>query len=150
MSRYWAALVGVAFSVSGCAVIDLGNNDVRPATIDGHVRGPAAPGNESILFSVTGASLGKYFSARAAKMLDRRDDQSVAIAADRSFRSGDPIKWKNTETGNRGRIDPGPTYQLATGRVCRDFTHVFWRDRGKRQANGTACRLEDGSWEISG
>lgn len=150
MIRTMAAVIGISFAVSACAVVDLGNNDVRPATSDYLSSGPVAPAHESILFSITGASLNKYFSERASRTLDKRDNTSFAIAADKSLRTGEPIKWKNTATGNRGRVEPGPTYQATTGRTCRSFIHVFWRDSEKRRSNGTACRLENGSWEVIG
>ncbi len=150
MHKLVAASIGVGFLVTGCTVVDFGaNNRPAPAT-EGLVNVPSAPSNQAILFSVTGASLAKFMNARAATMLDRRDQDSVVIAANESFRSGEIAEWENVDTGNSGRISPGPTYRRTTGRLCRSYTHSFWRDKEKRKASGTACQLEDGSWEVIG
>ncbi len=150
MHKFVAASFGVVLLFSGCTVVDFGaNNPSEPAT-EGLVYAPPAPTNQAILFSITGASIAKFVNERAATMLDRRDQDSVVVAANQSFRSGDIAEWKNIETGNSGRISPGPTYRRATGRLCRDFTHSFWRDKEKRKDRGTACQLEDGSWEVIG
>jgi surface antigen len=150
MHKYVAASFGVMFMAAGCTAVDFGGNvPTEPAT-EGLVTSSAPPQDSAILFSVTGASIAKFMNDRAATMLDRRDRDSVGLAADRSFRSGDIAEWENAETGNSGRIDPGPTYRRTTGRLCRQYTHTFWRDKEKRRDNGTACQLEDGSWEVIG
>ena len=151
MHKSVAALCCVLLFCAGCTVVDFGaNTPLEPATEGLVSTTTPAPSNQAILFSVTGASLAKFMNDRAATMLDRRDRDSVGIAAEKSLRSGEVAEWKNDETGNSGRISPGPTYRRATGRLCRTYTHSFWRDQEKRKDTGTACQLEDGSWEVIG
>jgi len=58
-------------------------------------------------------------------------------------------EWVNPDTGNRGTITPTETYETDGGRYCREFHQTVTIGGEEVEAYGTACRNEDGSWEIA-
>jgi len=61
--------------------------------------------------------------------------------------SGAPVGWRNPATGRRGTIVPGPVYD-SQGARCRAFTHTVYTDNRPQIARGTACRGDDGAWNL--
>lgn len=150
MRSFALLTLGVVFLTTGCTVVDFGSSDPTPVPTGSLVNTPQAGGNQNILLSITGESLRKYWSDRISQRLDARDRDHVDLATNRSLTTGDAQEWENTETGNHGRITPGGTFKRTSGRVCRDFIHTFWRDGDRRKVDGTACQIENGSWEATG
>lgn len=57
-------------------------------------------------------------------------------------------EWVNPDTGNRGTITPTQTFETDDGRFCREYHQTVTIGGEEQEAYGTACRTEDGSWEI--
>ena len=56
--------------------------------------------------------------------------------------------WKNAEVDSSIQILPTLAYQGEDGRQCREFRSEFMRQGKNRNGFGTACRKQDGEWEI--
>jgi surface antigen len=56
--------------------------------------------------------------------------------------------WENPDTGNRYEVTPTRTYYDDT-RPCREYTTEAWIDGRRETVRGTACRLDDGTWQAS-
>jgi hypothetical protein len=57
-------------------------------------------------------------------------------------------KWVNPDTENSGTITPTETYETDSGEYCREYHQTVTIGGVEQEAYGTACRAEDGSWEI--
>ena len=143
-----ASTLALLVAVAGCTVVDFG-----PDTQDGPITGglvstPPSPSNQKIVVSVTGASLGALLSSQAKKTLNKRDREKIDNAAERSFRDGERVEWRNDKTGRKGAIQPGKPYRTTSGDLCRDFTNTIRYQDREDIVTGTACKNENGSWQI--
>ncbi|MCK4939998.1 MAG: glycine zipper 2TM domain-containing protein [Rhodospirillaceae bacterium] len=99
-----------------------------------------------------GAGLGAVMGDEIARRLTERDRQMAAATLDDALENGEANKgsgWSNPESGNNGTARADETYEQAkTGKDCRDFETTVFTDDGESTATGTACRNEDGSWQV--
>ncbi|MDH5772502.1 MAG: RT0821/Lpp0805 family surface protein [Rhodospirillaceae bacterium] len=99
-----------------------------------------------------GAGLGAVLGDEIARRLTERDREMAQATLDDTLENGEPDKnsgWSNPESGNSGTAKAGETYEQAkTGADCRDFETTVFTDDGESTATGTACRNEDGSWQV--
>ncbi|MDH5187674.1 MAG: RT0821/Lpp0805 family surface protein [Rhodospirillaceae bacterium] len=99
-----------------------------------------------------GAGLGAILGDEIARRLTERDRQMAEATLNDTLENGDPDRnsgWSNPESGNSGTAKAGETYEQAkTGEDCRDFETTVFSDDGESTATGTACRKDDGSWEV--
>lgn len=64
-----------------------------------------------------------------------------------NVRTGVPSSWRNPDSGNEYVVRPTRTYDTAAG-PCREYT-IDAVVGGKRdKVYGTACRQQDGSWQV--
>jgi surface antigen len=61
--------------------------------------------------------------------------------------SGHPARWINPDSGHYGSVVPQPAFQQG-GLQCREYTQTINVGGRTEQAYGTACRQQDGSWQI--
>lgn len=99
-----------------------------------------------------GAGLGAILGDEIARRLTERDREMAQATLDDTLQNGKPGKqsgWSNPESGNSGTANAGETYEQAkTGKDCRDFETTVFTDGNESTATGTACRNDDGSWEV--
>ena len=62
--------------------------------------------------------------------------------------SGKTVPWQNPDSGHAGSITPTKTYQDGSGKYCREYTQTVKIGNKEEKAYGTACRQEDGHWQI--
>lgn len=108
-------------------------------------------GNGRVVGGVLGALAGAGLGSSIGSSLDRADMTYYDRTAQRAFETGQPgqtLPWRNTETGNSGSITPKRYYQTDEGRYCREFNQKINVGGKTETGYGTACRQEDGSWEI--
>lgn len=148
MRIFAAAMLAVLVAMTGCSVLDFGPIDQDGPVTGGLVSQPSNSGNEKIVVSVTGASIGALLSSRAKEALNKRDRETVDNAAERAFRDGERVEWNNGESGRRGYVQPGRPYKTTSGDLCRDFTNTILYKSREDIVTGTACKTEDGSWQI--
>ncbi|MDJ0931847.1 MAG: RT0821/Lpp0805 family surface protein [Breoghania sp.] len=98
--------------------------------------------------TAAGAVIGALIGQEIGRSLDERDRQEVYNAQYRALeysRSGQPVEWRNPDSGHYGEVVPGPGY-IINNADCRDYTHTIYIDGKSEVARGTACRQPDGTW----
>ncbi len=127
---------------------------------DGAITAPGAnPG--VVLGSQVGAGIGEapvgvVAGAVAGADIGRsleESDRPIALQAEYEAleygRAGEPVRWRNPDSDNRGEVVVGTTYEV--NRLdCREYTHTVLIGGRTRVARGTACRQPDGVWRIVG
>ena len=96
---------------------------------------------------VVGALLGGILGNRLGARLDERDRRELADAQYRGLDGppGEPIEWRNPDSGNYGRFIPRTAYDR-DGETCRPYeSEVFIQGR-REVLDGLACRGADGRW----
>ena len=98
-----------------------------------------------------GTLLGAFIGSEIGSSLDELDrryaEEAYENALNRS-RTGETTAWQNPNTGNSGAYTPTLAYQTEAGQYCREFVQTVTVENKTQDASGTACRLEDGTWEI--
>jgi len=62
--------------------------------------------------------------------------------------TGQPSSWKNPDSGHSGTVTPTKTYTVNDGTPCREFTQIINVDGQAEEVRATACRQEDGTWQM--
>jgi surface antigen len=100
------------------------------------------------LATVGGALLGGALGNSIGTSLDNADRNSYDIASQRAMETGQSQSWKNTHSGNYGTVYPSKRYTSVEGLYCREYNQTIYVDGVKHTGHGTACREEDGTWQI--
>lgn len=100
------------------------------------------------LATVGGVLLGGFLGNSVGRSLDDADRAAYDNASQYALERGQRRSWKNPHTGHRGTITPKRRYKAANGRYCREYTQAIYIDGRKHSGHGTACREEDGTWQI--
>lgn len=84
--------------------------------------------------------------------LDTSDSKAAADAQMRALSSADGSNvatWANEDTGHSGTVTSGPTYEV-NSTSCREITHRILGDGSQNPVvlHATACKGDDGSWQI--
>lgn len=125
-----AALGGIAGGIAGAQI---GKGTGKTAAIIGG--------------TLAGAALGGYVGNYLDRM-DRMDKQNLNQTLE-TQPTGQTTQWKNPDTQTAYAVTPTSTYQRSdTQRYCREYTTEVIIGGEKEKAYGTACRMEDGTWEI--
>jgi surface antigen len=100
-------------------------------------------------------AIGALGGAMLGNSIGRSLDRADRMHADRAARAahaapiGQPVVWRNPDSGNRGSVTPvREGRDSATGAYCREYQQTVTVDGRSEQAYGTACRQPDGSWKI--
>ena len=94
---------------------------------------------------------GALLGNSVGRSLDRADRLHAARAerAAHTAPIGQPVVWRNPDSGNQGSITPvREGRDTATGAYCREYQQTVTVNGESQQAYGTACRQPDGSWQI--
>jgi surface antigen len=105
-------------------------------------------GDDRGIGAVVGMALGGAAGAAAGQ--SQCDEDYAATAWAESFEEApyQRTEWQNPYTGNYGYVTPGEWYDDGYGNDCREFEQTIFVDGRRQLATGTACRRQDGSWEI--
>lgn len=78
---------------------------------------------------------------------DRRVIERTAARALPRGSTGEPVAWRNPDSGTRGSITPtSPAYRRG-GRLCRDYQLTVQLGAGGNETLvGTRCRASGGRW----
>ena len=94
---------------------------------------------------------GALLGNSVGKSLDRADRLHASRAAESAHTApiGQPVVWRNPDSGNQGSVTPvREGRQTATGAYCREYQQTVTVGGRTEEAFGTACRQPDGSWQI--
>lgn len=97
-----------------------------------------------------GAIAGGLIGNQVGQYMDEQDKMKMhqtSYTALENNKSGKTSSWNNPDSGHSGTITPVKTYEKS-GRYCREYTQTVTIGSKTHEAYGTACRQEDGSWEI--
>jgi surface antigen len=158
MKIFKGLAVGVmALALAGCQ--QGGYSDMGPkqgvGTLGGAVIGGLAAsqiggGTGRLWATGAGVLLGALVGSEIGKSLDRADRQYMAEKTQyalESGQSGQPVEWRNPDSGHYGTVTPQRAYQ-ANDSYCREYTQTVSIGGKTERAYGTACRQPDGSWQI--
>lgn len=156
MKTLFSTLTIMFFSLSlltACAQ-NAGDKE-RFGTLGGAVAGgllgsQVGGGSGQLIATGVGTLLGAMVGTEIGRSLDKADMAYARQAENRALRAnvGEEIYWNNPETGHRGVVETVRDGQSASGRYCREYQHTVTIGGTTEQAYGTACRSEDGDWEI--
>jgi surface antigen len=125
-----AALGGIAGGILGAQI---GGGSGRTAAIIGG--------------TLAGAALGGYVGSYLDRM-DQTDKQNLNQTLE-TRPTGQTTQWTNPDTQTTYAVTPVKTFQQPeTERYCREYTTEVIIGGEVEKAYGTACRTEDGAWEI--
>ena len=107
-------------------------------------------GTGQLVGVAAGALAGAYLGNQIGSSLDKADKAAMEQASNRATTApiGQPISWRNPDSGNSGTVTPTKTYQTAEGQYCREFQQTITVNGKSEQGYGTACRQPDGSWKV--
>lgn len=97
-----------------------------------------------------GALAGAYLGNQIGGSLDKADKVQMEKASEKATTApiGQPISWRNPDSGNAGTVTPTREGTAANGDYCREFQQSVTVGGKTEQAYGTACRQADGSWKV--
>ena len=99
--------------------------------------------------TVLGAVVGSYIGGQIGKDIDKTNRQKMAVVLEKEP-SNKTTKWIDPDTGVVYEMKPAAVYTKKQ-RICRPFTlrlHDPQKKDGDYVLKGTACRTDDGAWEI--
>ena len=141
-----ALLISLGLIISGCstrAESGAGIGALTGAAI-GSQFGPAKNRAES---AIIGAFLGAIAGSIIGGEMDRQDQEQLSQVYE-SGRSHATTSWVNPDTGNQYRVTPKPAYTSKKGRPCREARVDATINGRPETIVTTACRAEDGMWEL--
>ena len=100
-----------------------------------------------------GVLAGGLIGNKIGKSMDCQDlayHEKTTQDALENERTGTATTWRNPDTGNSGTIIPTKTYMADKDTPCREFTQIIRTADGVEEVKGTACRQNDGTWNIVG
>jgi surface antigen len=95
--------------------------------------------------------VGAFIGSEVGESLDEIDKLYALEAYEKAIetsRVGETTRWKNPDSGNSGTYKPTLSYRTEQRQYCREFTQGITVGGSTQNASGTACRCEDGAWEI--
>lgn len=149
-----AGLLASALVLSGCAA-DGSNQNETLGTLLGAAAGAWAgssigSGDGQIVATAAGTMLGAAIGNKVGRSMDELDRMKAYDAQQYAYTApiGENIVWNNPDSGNYGNITPVRDGYTNSGRYCRQFQTEVTVDGQQENGYGTACRQEDGSWQI--
>lgn len=157
MNFFKSVIVAVSvFSLAACSSLEgRGNKELGGTVVGAAVGGLAGSqigGGTGQLAAVgAGVLLGALLGSEVGRSLDKADQAYAAQTYQTTLEAtptGQTSTWVNPDSGNQGSYTPVKTYQADSGQYCREFQQTITVGGQTEDAYGTACRQEDGSWQI--
>ena len=123
---------------------------VSGAVVGGLIGSQIGDGSGNAAAVAVGALAGGMIGHSIGAQMDEADIEAMHRAQQRALeyaKTGQQVSWKNPNTNASGYVIPTRTY-TSHGQNCREYTQTVKIGGKKQEAFGTACRREDGSWEI--
>ncbi|MDP2123834.1 MAG: RT0821/Lpp0805 family surface protein [Parvibaculum sp.] len=147
------AIGAVALALAACD--QSGINKQTVGTVGGAVAGgllgsQVGGGSGRLWATGAGVLLGGLLGSEIGKSLDRADQAylgQTTYNALETGRTGQPVQWRNPDSGNYGTVTPQAAQQYS-GQTCREYSQTIYVEGRSQTAYGTACRQPDGSWQI--
>ena len=156
MKKFGLMMACVAmFALSACDTMNnRGNKELigggSGAVIGGILGSQVGDGSGQLWATGAGVLIGTLIGSEIGRSLDKAD-RAYAQQATRQAHTapiGETVSWNNPESGNYGTITPVRDGESTYGRYCREYQQTIYVDGKAESAYGTACRNDDGTWEI--
>ena len=121
------------------------------AAVGGLVGSQIGHGTGNKIAIGAGVLAGGLIGNKIGQRLDCKDIEYHNRTAQESLetqRTGSTEKWSNPDSGHSGTVTPTRTYYAADGKPCRDFTQTISVEGEMEEVKATACRQDDGTWQI--
>ena len=121
------------------------------AALGGFLGSQFGSGSGKLALTGAGVLVGGLVGNQVGKALTCQDRQQVQATTQQTLetqKTGTTIAWNNPDSGNAGTVTPVRTYQQADGRYCREFQQSVTVGGRVETGYGTACRQDDGTWQI--
>lgn len=146
-------LLAAALALSGCTTTGTENETIGTllgAAAGGWAGSSIGSGDGQIVATAVGTMIGATVGNRIGRSMDELDRMKAHQAQEYAYAApiGETIVWNNADSGNYGNITPMRDGYTSSGRYCREFQTQVTIDGQNEQGFGTACRQEDGSWQI--
>ncbi|MBI2313050.1 MAG: glycine zipper 2TM domain-containing protein [Betaproteobacteria bacterium] len=116
------------------------------ATVGGVIGSQVGKGDGRAVATVLGAVLGAVIGSQVGRDMDQADractGHALELARDRRS-----VTWINPQTGVNYRVTPLGAVDVS-GRRCRQFSTRVGYMGQQEFMRGTACRGEDGMWQV--
>lgn len=146
--------LALALSLGACSW-----NESRSQTMGGVLGGIAGAvvgsklgkGTGRGITTVLGATLGAMWGQDIAKGMSDSDKIFSQRTTQDTLEYGNPgeqATWSNPDSGNSGSVSADETYTNDDGEGCRQFETTVNVEGDTRTATGTACRNDNGEWQV--
>lgn len=97
--------------------------------------------------TVGGVLVGLFVGGQIGRNMDQLD-QACAGQVLEHVPDRQTVVWQGQNQGDGYWVTPTRSYDAGNGRYCREYTSDAVIAGRKQQTYGTACRQDDGTWEI--
>ena len=148
---------GFAVSVQAECVQDSGTSGEEVvgtlvgAALGGLVGSQIGGGTGNKVAIGAGVLAGGFLGNRIGKKLSCKDQEYHYNTTQNALEhqpTGQASTWANPDSGHSGQVTPTKTYVSENGKPCREFTQTVTVDGEEEQVKATACRQEDGTWQV--
>jgi surface antigen len=127
------------------------NRDLIGAALGGATGGligsNIGKGKGRTIATVGGVLVGLFVGGKIGRNMDQLDQACAGQVLER-VPDRQTVVWQG-QTANDGYwVTPTRSYEAGNGRYCREYTSDAVIDGRKQRTYGTACRQDDGSWQI--
>ncbi len=139
------ALVIFSLILASCNRAELGTTigGLGGAAIGGQIGDKSHRSRNAIIGAFAGAVIGYI----VGNEMDKYDRQKLNQTFEK-VPSNKKVEWVNPDTHNKYEVTPEPAYTSNDGRVCRDAYIQAVINGEYKQVKTTACRNDDGTWQI--
>lgn len=128
-----------------CSWEDLGT--VIGGVVGGAAGSQIGKGDGKTAATIIGTIVGAIVGSTVGRSMDATDTACIGQALEHGP-IGRPVTWTNKNTNVVYRIIPTREYSTDGKNHCRSFSRISFADGRQEQADGAACRGENGKWTI--
>lgn len=125
------------------------NRDVVGGIVGGIVGGlfGSKIGDGNKVATAAGALAGVLVGSHVGQHMDDADRRCTGQVLENA-EDNQAVAWRNPESSTEYTITPLKTYHNRSGTYCREYQSQIVINGHVEDNQGTACRTEDGRWEI--
>lgn len=142
----WLALMSTALIACTTQPSRQTVGSISGAAVGGLVGSLFGSGSGKVAATLGGAVLGGVIGGSIGRYMDENDRRYTSYALE-TVPTGEEYTWQNPDSGNRYAVTPAKTYYRGT-QPCREYTTSAVIGGKTEEVYGTACRMDDGSWQI--
>ena len=116
------------------------------AAIGGLLGSTIGSGSGKTAATIGGVIAGTIIGGNIGNTMDNADRLEAHHTLE-TGRLGQKVTWRNPDSGLVYTVQPTRTYQMNTGRYCREYTTWVRIKGNSTKVYGTACRLNNGEWK---